>query len=151
MADNNIQFLIDNIDNPDILLTYVLNYPQVFRYIPEDLIDRVLQYTVDQLDLDCIIYSSINSLTVFEKVLNAIKLTDNLANSEYYEWFISCYKTNNPTIFEMYVQWVNCLKDDDPKKIREIRFICENIIYELSQLEDQSRVELFKQKYAHIL
>lgn len=151
----------------EIDIQQVLNYPQSFRTMSENTVDYILQHAAGKLDLDVILYSSINTLPIFEKVLNAVKLTDNLINSEYYRWFIETDQSKQYLIFESYAYWITHLVDDHPDKIREMRFICENILYELSQFREvgshqeveshqevgsyQEKIDLFKKKYDHIL
>lgn len=120
-------YVTKHINCPHIIARYVLNEPRVFRDITDNLIDRVLLYVNNLLSIDYILYASNNTSHVFTQVINAVKLTDNLDSSEFYEWF----KSQHPN-----------LPNYDEK------FIYQNVLYEMQFQCNTINIELFTQKYS---
>jgi len=139
-------YIAKNIDYSQLIIQFVIDEPRIFREITKEFIDRILLYTEGKLNIDHIIYASVNNPLIFSKVINAIKLTDNLMYSEYYEWFLQDELVN----IQSYTYFISNLPDGDDRKVSEERFIYQNILFEMRYVPNSSdNYKLFTDKYKY--
>lgn len=146
-------YIAKHINSKELIIQIVLDEPKIFRDITIEFIDKVLEYTCGKLNIDYIMYSSVNTHSIFAKVLDAINLTDNIVDSEYYQWFISL--GNDIYVPQSYLYHISNCEPDNEDRLNEEKFIIYNMILELGYAikgnNMVTNLDIFKARYEHLL